>query len=54
MEASAAADPELQAEIVKALGTMHQHVGMIAKVAKDDGITLPPRPPRPAATTASK
>jgi putative membrane protein len=54
MEASAAADPDLQAEVVKALGTMHQHVGMVAKVAKDDGITLPPRPPRPAATTASK
>jgi putative membrane protein len=45
----------LQAEVVKALGTMHQHFGMIGKVAKDDGITLPPRPPRPAAaTTASK
>lgn len=54
MEASAAADPDLQAEVVKALGMMHQHVGMITKVAKDDGITLPPRPPRPAATTASK
>ena len=55
MEASAAANPDLQAEVVKALGTMHQHFGMIGKVAKDDGITLPPRPPRPAAaTTASK
>jgi putative membrane protein len=54
MEASAAADPDLQAEVVKALGSMHQHVGMIVKVAKDDGITLPPRPPRPAATTANK
>jgi putative membrane protein len=55
MEASAAADADLQAEVVKALGMMHQHVGMISKVAKDDGITLPPRPPRPAAKdTASK
>jgi putative membrane protein len=54
MEASVAADPDLQAEVVKALGTMHQHVGMISKVAKEEGITLPPRPPRPAPATASK
>jgi putative membrane protein len=55
MEASAAADPTLQTEVVKALGTMHQHVGMISKTAKDEGITLPPRPPRPAPKdTASK
>lgn len=53
MEASVAANSDLQAEVVKALGTMHQHFGMIAKVATDDGITLPPRPPRPAPTTAS-
>jgi putative membrane protein len=54
MEASASADPDLQAMVVKALGTMHQHVGMISKVAKAEDITLPPRPPRPAPTTASK
>jgi putative membrane protein len=54
MEASAASDTDLQTEVVKALGTMHQHVGMIAKTAKDEGIALPPRPPRPAPTTASK
>jgi putative membrane protein len=54
MEASLAANPDLQTAVVKALGTMHQHVGMVTKVAKDDGITLPPRPPRPAATTAKK
>jgi putative membrane protein len=54
MEASVAANPDLQAAVVKSLGTMHQHFGMIAKVAKDDSVTLPPRPPRPAATTASK
>lgn len=54
MEASAAIDPELQAEVVKALGTMHQHVGMIGKVAKEEGIALPPRPPRPAPTAAQK
>jgi putative membrane protein len=54
MEASVAADPELQAEVVKALGIMHQHVGMISKTAKAEDITLPPRPQRPAPTTASK
>ncbi len=54
MEASVAADPDLQAEVVKALGTMHQHVGMISKVAKEEDVTLPPRPQRPAPTTASK
>ena len=54
MEASSASDTDLQTEVVKALGTMHQHVGMIAKTAKDEGITLPPRPPRPATATASK
>ncbi len=54
MEASVAADPELASEVVKGLGVMHQHLGLIGNVAKDQGITLPPRPPRPAATTASK
>jgi len=57
MEASAAADPDLQTEVVKALVTMHQHLGLIAKTATAEGITLPPRPPRPGAvpaTTAKK
>jgi len=54
MEASVAADPDLAAEVVKAMGMMHQHLGLIANVAKGEGITLPPRPPRPAPTTASK
>jgi len=54
MEASVAADPGLQSEVVKALGMMHQHLGQIASTAKDEGVTLPPRPPRPARTTASK
>jgi putative membrane protein len=53
MEASASADPDLQTEVVKDMGTMHQHLGLIAKAAKDDGITLPPRPPRPARPDAS-
>jgi putative membrane protein len=54
MEASVAADPELQSEVVKSLMMMHQHLGLIAKAAAAEGITLPPRPPRPAATTAAK
>jgi len=55
MEASVAADPDLQAQVVKGLGMMHEHLGVIAKAAKAEGIALPPRPPRPApANTASK
>jgi putative membrane protein len=55
MEASAAADPDLQTQVVKELGTMHEHLGVIAKAAKAEGITLPPRPPRPTApNTANK
>ncbi|MGA1981250.1 MAG: DUF4142 domain-containing protein [Acidobacteriaceae bacterium] len=55
MEASVAADPDLQSQVIKDLGTMHQHLGLIAKAATAEGITLPPRPPRPApANTANK
>jgi putative membrane protein len=54
MEASVAVDPDLTAEVVKALGMMHQHLGLISKTASAEGITLPPRPPRPAPATASK
>ena len=55
MEASVAADPELQTQVVKALGMMHDHLGLIAKTAKDEDIQLPPRRPRPApATTQAK
>ncbi|HEX9199419.1 MAG TPA: DUF4142 domain-containing protein [Acidobacteriaceae bacterium] len=53
-EASVAADPDLQSEVIKAMHTMHQHVGMIVNVAKADGITLPPRPPRPDSNSAPK
>jgi uncharacterized protein (DUF305 family) len=53
METSAQ-DQELQAVVVKSMQMMHQHMGMITKAAEAEGITLPPRPPRPAATTASK
>jgi putative membrane protein len=54
MEASVAADQGLASEVVKQMGMMHQHITAIVNVAKSEGITLPPRPPRPAATTASK
>ena len=54
MEASVAADPDLAAEVVKALGMMHQHLDLIATTAKGEGISLPPRPPRPTPQTASK
>ena len=53
-EASVAASPELQAEVAKSLGMMHEHLGLIGKTAKDEGITLPPRPQRPQQNTASK
>lgn len=53
MEASAAADADLQTQVVKEMGMMHEHLGVIAKAAKAEGITLPPRPPRPAAPTAA-
>jgi putative membrane protein len=48
MEASVAADPGLAAEVVKAMAVMRDHLGQITKVAAQDGITLPPRPPRPS------
>ena len=54
MEASTAADPDLSAEVVKAMGMMHQHIGLITNTAKTEEITLPPRPPRPAPQTAKK
>ena len=53
-EAAVAADPELQAEVVKAMRTMHDHLGLIAKTADAEGITLPPRPQRPASGTTAK
>jgi len=54
MEASVAADPGLSAEVVKEMGMMHQHLGLIVNVAKEQGIVLPPRPQKPRPTTASK
>jgi putative membrane protein len=54
MEASVAANTDLAAEVVKEMGTMHQHLGLIQNVAKDEGIALPPRPQRPPPATASK
>jgi putative membrane protein len=54
MEASAAADPGLQAEAVKVMMSMHEHLGMINKAATDEGIILPARPPRPQPQTVAK
>jgi hypothetical protein len=56
MEATAAADPDLQSQVIKDMGMMHQHLSLISKAATAEGITLPPRPPRPGAPapTASK
>jgi putative membrane protein len=45
-EATAAADPALQEEVVKALHTMHEHLGLIKDTAKNENIPLPPPPPR--------
>jgi putative membrane protein len=53
-EAAVAADPELEAEVVKATRTMHDHLGLIAKTADAEGITLPPRPQRPVSATTAK
>lgn len=56
-EATAAGQPDLQEEVVRALHTMHQHVGMIKETATNEGITLPTPPPRgqrrPADSTAT-
>jgi putative membrane protein len=54
MEASTAQNQELAAEVVKGIGMMHAHLGLISSTAKEEGIVLPPRPQRPVATTASK
>jgi putative membrane protein len=54
MEAAVAADPGLEAEVVKASTTMRDHMQAIAKLATNEGVTLPPRPPRPAAATGTQ
>jgi len=38
MEASVAVDPTLASTVVDAMKTMHGHLGLIAEVAKQDGI----------------
>jgi putative membrane protein len=50
MEASVAVDPTLATTVANAMRTMHGHLGLIAEIAKQDGIPLPPRPPRPGGT----
>jgi putative membrane protein len=47
-EASVAADPALAAEVVKAAFVIREHLTMVLKLAADKGVTLPPRPGRPA------
>jgi len=49
MEASVAGDAALASEVAKAMMVMHQHLVMVTKLAADEGVVLPPRPPRPAA-----
>jgi putative membrane protein len=46
-EATVAADPTLQALVVKALGVIREHLMLLTKLAADKGVTLPPRPARP-------
>ncbi len=53
-EAAVAADPGLQAEVVKASMMIREHVIMASKLAMDKGVPLPPRPPRPGEKTATK
>ena len=52
MESSIAVESELQSEVLKDLGVMREHLGLIAKTANEAGVPLP-RPQRPNATSAS-
>jgi putative membrane protein len=55
-EATAAAEPALQEQVVRALRTMHQHLGLLRDTAKNEGIELPPPPrrgPRPPNESAN-
>jgi len=53
MEASIAVDPDLQSEVIKSLGMMREHIGLIVKTATAEGIPMPERPRRPNPTTAN-
>ena len=53
MEASIAVDPDLQSEVIKSLGMMREHIGLIVKTATAEGIPMPERPRRPNPTSAS-
>jgi len=48
-EASVAADPGLAAEVVKEAMMIRQHLTLLTDLAKEKGVTLPPRPARPSA-----
>lgn len=52
-EASVAADPGLQTEVVKSAMMIRQHAQMVVKLATDKGVPLPPRPPRPGVAPAT-
>jgi putative membrane protein len=53
MEASIAVDPDLQSEVIKALGVMREHIGLIVKTATAEGIAMPERPRRPRPATSA-
>jgi putative membrane protein len=53
-EASVAANQDLATEAVKASMVIRDHLMMLTKLAADKGVTLPPRPPRPAAPPAGE
>lgn len=46
-EVVATPDPALRDELVKSAGVIRQHTIQAEQIAKDKGIALPPRPPRP-------
>ena len=48
IEAKATNDTDLQAAVLKAAGTIRQHLQMVTKLAQEKGVPVPPRPQRPA------
>lgn len=52
MEVSVAVDQGLQAEVARAATMTREHLMLLTKLAKDKGVELPARPPRPATPPA--